>query len=448
MPVRKVGHTALGLFNQSNPLWELGAWMYWNPSMGAKAQMQGGAFAPADFAYTYAGAQDYTHWDPGKGAYVVVDGASPVPPLDGHFAPARTNTFDNNDPALNTFRGAWTVTGLVRSVLTPPVSPHIVVLKTGLEPPDVILVSNFTGSAERMNVVEDSHGTLKSMFSMLVKRSDGGVVNSSTCKLGMSALVGGADAGLGTTRYTKIREDGWYQLSRSFMATIIPVATVFFLEVEPGITNLTFEAPFIERWGTTIEEPTAPVFSPAGVSRSRDTHDIVLSGSFDLPYSGWMGATIIPRTDWPDWSTYLFAEIFSWRVGVNDRHRFMTSSSADTLVYWAQESGVTQAFLDVPQAKVLQGVPIGIVATWGARNGTNSYMMAVNGEQEDIIDTGDPIPTGAGDIYIGSQNGSSVANVQLQHAALGNRMLTRHEVRYLSRWFQTAANGNLGIKGA
>jgi hypothetical protein len=255
----------------------------------------------------------------------------------------------------------------------------------------------------------------------------------------------------GTTRYDKIREDGWYRVSRILPTQVGAPDVHYWVNWANGITSARYEAPQLERFSTSISEPTPIIIAGAIGTVVRPVPRIEI-GNYHVPKFGWMGCTIIPLTDAADLVAGFgvpFGEILTMQVNANSRSRFIYSNTSETIKFFMDNGGVTQADLDVPQAKVLQGVPLGCVATWGSHEGSNYIILAVNGIQEDLTDTTNDPPTGAGDIFIGSKadTGASPANVMVQHAAFGDRALTRNDAIQLSKWFQNSAFSALGAKG-
>ncbi len=262
----------------------------------------------------------------------------------------------------------------------------------------------------------------------------------------------GLTVGGGSTRYDKIREDGWYRVSRS-----IPDQTgadvYYFAEVADGVSNLKYEAPQVETFNTSIAEPTAPILTGASGSQRRRKHLFEVDGDYNLPEHGWMGCCVIPYTD----AAALVAgpspgliqgDILTWFIDATNRCRIIWSDTSDTIKFLMEQGGVTQADLEIPQAKVLQGVPLGIVVSWGSLNGDRYVKLVVNGIQEDIVDTANTPPTGIGTVYIGANHtGGNVANIMIHAAATGQGNITRDQMFVLSRWFQEQSFSTLGLAG-
>lgn len=422
--------------------------------MGKTAQLGRGLMTTSDdFQYNYvgaAGSSDLSSYSPDTGRFEEVAFANAAPPLDGHFQPERSNTFSGSETGD---RGPFTRPFLAVALLSPAPADWIFNTKAGL-PSDAPLVHNFEVTTQRMYKVESSSATLSTMWSICVKRSDGGKIDANTCSLGVSAIADplGPDIATGTTRYDKIREDGWYRMSRELPPQGGSPNVYYWMSVEPGITSLAYEGPQTEAFSTTIAEPTS--LTGGGATVTRNKHIIELTGSYNVPTSGWMGGTLVPYTNAADLAASSpgvpFGEILTWRVDNNNRHRIIWSSSLETISYQVTQGGSTQASLEIPQADVLQGVPLGVVATWGTRRGSPYMMLAVNGTYVDIIDTINTAPSGVGSIFIGSQANTqgSVANIMIEHAAFGYKQLTRNDVQQLSRWFQSKSVATLGVKGA
>jgi hypothetical protein len=213
-----------------------------------------------------------------------------------------------------------------------------------------------------------------------------------------------------------------------------------------------YEAPQVEAYvaSSTAEEPTEPILSGAGADVERNLHLIEVTGSYAHPSCGWMGVTVIPRTDAADFTSLPLGDILTWRVDNTNRTRILYSDTARTIKFFMEQTGATQIDLTVPQAMVKQGVPLGVVVTWGKRTGSLYAMLAANGDQQDVTDSAFTVPSGVASLYIGSNVSAagSPSNLFVQQAAFGDRALDMHEVRILSRWFQTQSFSTLGIKGA
>lgn len=454
MTVRKAGN-GYGTLHQNSPIWDFGAFVYWVPRMGKLAQLRGGAMTEADdFNYTYSGAGtslgDWMHFD---GNSFREDTNPPtVLPFDGHFQPERLNTWNSSSDSSSD-RGPFTrQTGLSLSLVTPPPSRHIIQNTTGA-PNEMPVITNLTASAKRMYQRETTSSGNKKMWSMFFQRADGGKIDATTVTLGAATTADplGADIGEGTTRYDKVRDDGWYRVSRS-IPDQLGVDVYYFAEIAGSVTNLRYEAPQVETFSATIAEPTTPILTGAS-TRRRQKHLIELQGNYQLTESGWMAATVIPYTDAASLvagvaPNLIQGDILTWYIDGSNRNRILWSATTETIKFQMTESGSTQADLDIPQAKVLQGVPLGIVVTWGKRAGASFVMLSVNGRQEDVIDTVNTAPQGAASIFIGANNtGGNVANAMIQAVACGNNVLSRGEVRTLSRWFETQSYSKLGKAG-
>jgi hypothetical protein len=426
--------------------------------MGKLIQLRGGRMSTADdLTYTYSGAGtnlgDWTHFNAGIGGFKEDANPPTVLPFDGHFQPERLNTYNASSDSSSD-RGPFTrQAGLAVALMSPPPDRHII-QNTGGLPSELPIISNFDAAPRRMYRQETTSNGNKKMWSMLFRRSDDGKVDSSIVTLGAATLADplGADIGEGSTRYDKIRDDGWYRVSRS-IPDQAGADVYYFAEIQASITNLKYEAPQAETFSTSIAEPTAPILTGAANPQRRQKHLIELGGDYKVTDTGWMGCTIIPYTG----AAALVAgvapgliqgDILTWFVDATNRNRIIWSAGSATIKFLMETGGATQADLEIPQASVLQGVPLGCVASWSKRSGTNQVIFAVNGVIMDVIDTVNTPPNGPGTIYIGSNNaGASMANCMIHATAFGNNGLSRSEVRTLSEWFRTQSYSRLGIAG-
>lgn len=458
MSVKKTSHSGTGLINQRFPIWDFGAWLYWNSKMGSKAQLRGGEVTTSDdFVYSYSGASvsdPFSMFVPGKGRFVEYDFGDAFPPVDGHFEPERANTYDASLASASNTRGPFTfAAGLLVNLISPyPGNP--IVEYIGGVPSTAPFLTNLSAGTRRMYKLDSSSAVNSMIWSILIKRNDGGIIDSNTCIIGASSNADpfGSDLGSGSTRYDRIREDGWYRCSRIIGTQSGAPPIYFWVQWAAGITNALYEAPQVEQFNSTIEEPTSPLFTGIGNTFTRNSHILSITGGYKVSPYGWMGATIVPLTNAADLASGLGApqsDILTWRINDTNRLRIIYSSADDTIKFVMESGGSTQVEIEIPQDEVLQGVPMGVVATWGTRGGSKYSILSVNGIQKGAEDSSFTQPSGAGSIFIGSKadSASSVANVMLQHVAFGNTALDRNDVRTLSKWFETAAFSTIGRKG-
>ncbi len=462
MPTRKASHMMLGMMHRNRPIWDFGCMLYWRAMRGDRIQNPGGVYVNGDpeFTFTHGGTTRYTYFDPGRGFYREVDpNVDPaVLPLDGHFVPTRVQQW-NTSHAINDRRFLGIGAGLTVVLGGPPVE-WILFEDHPPGPPsfphDTFRVQNSTGSSKRIWQIQGSgtpSATNNHMWSVLVRRSDNGVIDATTLNVGAcdSALPEtDPDLSFGLT-FRKIRDDGWYQVSTILGPQAGSPARTFFVELEDG-ANVFVEAPQIEQFSTaagTLQEPTPPITTLSGSDAQRATHalEVPTTGGFDLPPNGWMGCTVIPRTDTPSPAGPVGA-IVEWRIDSSNRQRFLFSNSFNAVAFQTQVGGVSQAFLQLQPSDTQQGVPMGLCATWGKRDGSTYFYLCFNGKQVEL-DTSGTVPTGGPtQLMIGSQFGPSASPVKLVEFAVGDVNLSRHDCRLLSRWFQDRGFSSLDVAGA
>lgn len=442
MAVRKSRGTPL---HMSFAPWDLGAYLYWTPQSGAQAQQRGSLFPVGDFTYTYGGSVPYTYFDSNLQRYVEVASGSPIVPRDGHFPPPRTNTYNASDPDTDIGRGPFVVDAALTDSQVAVAANHILETDTAI-PATVLRLSNTSGASRRIHRQETTDATLTTIWSILARRTDGGTISGTTLTMGAAALADPLGVTLsGATTYRRIRGDGWYQCFCA-VPNQASADVHYFVEIEDGVT-IEFESPQVEAPpAAEIIEPGPPVLSQGAGSPARTAHQLVLAGDFDLPASGWMACTIIPRFDGTA-VTLPDGTILEWRFDADNLHRFVVDNANQAIAYEVRESAAQQVFIDSLTADILQGVPIGLVATWGHRGGVLSFTFAQSGAEVGV-DVAGTIPAGAGTLLIGGVSGASVTNMQVQSLALGDRRLDPLEARQLSQWFRDQARLTLDIAGA
>jgi hypothetical protein len=262
-----------------------------------------------------------------------------------------------------------------------------------------------------------------------------------------------------THYYKKVRGDGWYEVGCVIPAQVGSPTRRVGLVLKNGASVLV-DMPQWESVGVSMAEGSDRIrttgFSqtrewgtPPGFSRA----DTLQSA---IPYCGWAGITVIPR--WPitgagskTYPTSVCAEVVNAVGGADtDSVRFYWSNGLQEFAFQAQVGGVTQAFLQVPQAVIEEGVPLGVVVAWGLRKGTKYYQMAYNGLFGEIVTSGTLPPKTVTDAYYGyggeaaSDPLSQPANCHVQKFALGDSLMHRNDTRALSKWFQTRAFDTIG----
>lgn len=470
--VQPAHHSGLGTLNQRFPIWDLGAMIFWNPRFGSQVQSRGG---PAPATLSYAGTSDYTYWHPGKGQFIEAD-PSPGPaviPLDGMFHDERMNRYISSKP-LNQrsflFEAGLTVTN---TASLPGVDPDHIILETSGTSPDKVRVQNFSGGNRRMYLQADSGLTAagrRKVFSLLVRRNDHADVDANTVELGMSDPTDpfGPDIGNGVTRYVKIRRDGWFLVWRD-MDEQATTQSYYWANWKNGV-QAQYEAPQVEgddgqivvgtgASQTDILEPTSPVITELAdtIGRTRTTFNFTLDEKYRIPSCGWMGCCVVPRSNYADHDSSGdgvpgSATILAWEIDANNRARWRLSNTDGAAVFHLQESGITQVFHQLTPADHVIGRPMGLVATWGFRLGSFYALTCLNGSVVELTTTlPSAVPVGSGEIAIGrgvNSPGTSPAQMLVQSVAIGNRALSRHDVRVLSRWFQTQGKFTMGPSAA
>lgn len=438
--------------------------------MNAQVQGRGGPLAST---LTYSGTSDYTYWDPGQGQFIEADpGTAVVIPKDGAFHDSRRNQFISSKPT--SFRGFTFQAGLNVSLVSAGSSPdrtHIL-RETSGTPSDKVFVSNTTGGERRMWNFSDAEnvaaGDNRKIFSLLVRRNDGADVDSSTVELGMSTADPlGADIGSAEgTRYVKIRSDGWFLVWKD-VGESASASIYYWANWKDGVTAQ-YECPQIEGQDGTITvgaggsqvdilEPTAHIVTELAdtVGRTRTTFNLVLDELYRIPPAGWMGCTVVPRSNYADHASTgdgvpSAATILAWEVSATSRIRWRMSNSTGGVAFQINTNGegASQVFTALDPGDHVVGEPMGLVASWGYRLGSFYCLTCLNG-QVVALDTASPngMPVGSGEIAIGrgvNSPGTSPAQCLVQQVGIGNRALSRADVRTLSRWFQTQGKRTMG----
>jgi hypothetical protein len=433
----------IGSHNRRFPLWELGAkWLWKRPVLGngASFQSRGGK---KDLTVTYAGTHEWYTWDPGTQRYIaaLADlGSLSSLPLDGRQSAARTNIWTASNSAT---RGFTYQPGLTIFNDSPLIESNWIINETLLVASDDLRINNSSGGDLRIYQEQALSATLKRIFSVLVKRTDGGVVNTTIVEPYIwDPATGYAGPNLSNwTSFKKIRSDGWYEVQAYIDADALTPTRRFGLVVHDG-AHVYLEAPQLESGSASYLECTDRVPTTTTADRTREQHDISCDGS--LSESGWMACCFIPR--WNNAGGGVPSVVNSTLLEIvgapTDYHKLYWSSANQEFAYTAYSGGVNRAYHQIPTTT--QGVAYGFVASWGYREGVPYYMSCTNGSFQEI-NTTDPIPVlGSATVrFLGSTGPSAPANCQVFAVAVGDHLLHRTDVRSLSRWFQRQALGNI-----
>lgn len=367
-------------------------------------------------------------------------------PKDGFVLPARFNYFDDT---YNNTRGYSTVD--VGLTATNPVitASHIIdSASSGLA--TTFRVANTSGGAARLSRPEALSATYSRAYSVLLHRSDGGVVDLSVAALYIATLH--ADPHEGTTvRYKKIRSDGWYEAYTTIAAAGGPPTKQLGIEIADGYT-LDIEAPGFESYSTTIPAGTNPnpYLSSSSINSSqRYEHDLYINrnvsagvASEPYPSSGFIGVTLVHP--YPTaWMTLPAGTAFAWDVDANNTLHIFISGTYQTIAAAAYKANVGQFYLyNVAAVPINLGTINGIVVAWGSRENSPYAILCINGKQIDL-DTAFSMPTGTpAEIRIGHEAtptpGSYLA-AKVQHVVVGRNPISRSECRGLSLWMERQA---------
>jgi hypothetical protein len=456
MSAHTVSHSGFGPLNRDFPVFARGGLFFWDSRFGASYGMHPGGVqvAGSGLAYFYAGTDLVTVWDHGRGRYVEYDPtAVDVIPTDGQFSPDRSSYYNASRPATDAGRGPFTAQAGLTVDTLPTVDNHILLTATGV-PATVPRITNTTGAARRLYRLESTSGAFRRIWSVLLRRVDGGVIDASVASLGTSAAADPLGVNLSdATIYQRLRSDGWYRL---YCTQPISGANVYYyLQIENG-TDVVLECPQTESVGVSITEPSQPLLTdadPDSPNRPVFSLNFFDSLAVDLPQAGWIAAAFTPRKDAvPAGTVYpssVIVRLASAAAPANDYHQIYISSTQQEIAYQCAIGGVSQCFLNSTTAEILQGGPIGFVGTWGYRAGSIQFVASQNGLITEIDTTG-ALPVGACLLSIGGDSaGASPSNVNIWCVAIGNRMLDRAESAYLSRWLRNVASSRtyMGLTG-
>jgi hypothetical protein len=448
------------MFNQSFPIWDYGAWVYWNSRRGRVAPTGGTPFRHGDGFLDHnpsSSGSDNLIFDPARGVFrEYSSGGDAEFPPSGIVTDGATNIWGADNTA--NVRGFTAEPGLAVTLPAGSDNREIVELLSG-GPSDRVAFSNFTVSP--LNAFRTfAVGADDYVFSVLIRRNDRGVVDSSTCELQVvdSGLV---DRTTTATRYVKVGGQGWYLL---YVAVTAPADTMTWrLNIVNGITNLRAELPGVYDGSAFGGEHVGwtPIRHTGGGDPFRSEHEIsIVNGEFTITSGGWIGCTFVPIFPspgdgaFPVAASYETSVLLSFRQlnSADERIRFIISSSAQAVRfdYDAVSAGAGTS-LSIPDSLFKQGVPVGMVIAWGSRSGTLTYTLFANGQQiaiHSVAPIGVPDSNKQGEVLIGHQGSSNAANVSLQQVALGNKRLPRIAGRHLSSWFEKQARFVVGEFGA
>jgi hypothetical protein len=374
-------------------------------------------------------------------------------PKDGFAAPGRTNYFDDT---MSATRGFATVdVGLTAT--NPAITASHIIDSTSSGLAVTFRAQNAFGSAQRMSRQEALSTTVSRNFSVLLHRSDNGVINGAVASLYISTTHGGANEGTANI-YKKIRSDGWYEVCTTIAAAGGPPTKYLGIEIANGYT-LDVEAPGFEGFGASISGGTnpPPYMSSSTINSSERGWQILyvnrkVSGgvaSEPYPSSGFIGVTLVhPYASAP--ITLPAGTAVSWDVDDNNTLRVAISSTYQTVVASAYKAAASVFYLyNVAAVPINMGTINGLVVAWGKYENVPYAILCVNGKQIDV-DTTFTMPTGTpAQIRIGHDYNYAAAGAgsflpaKAQHVIIGRNPITRSECRMLSLWLQRQALSDL-----
>jgi hypothetical protein len=437
----KKAQNALGLTNQSFPLWELGAVLYWRAANATVVQTPGGVGVSTFTISDSGGAQGspYVGWDPGKGHYKRILNSATEMPKSGFFSSSRTNYFDDSEAADRGFDfQAGLTTDLTQAipaghVMDPVSNPYTTLCN----------ISNTSGSAKyAYQLPSGGTTTANKGFGVLVKRSDGGAVTGADLSLLISVAdptLGGAIQLAGATSYRKIRSDGWYEVvAKTTSGTSI---LYFSLQIENG-ANLYIELPVVESVAAGVDVASFSGTTTGTGNRSRrcpqikirreDASGVGLEGFAEC---GWMACSLVAPYDAATFSipTGLYISQDDTDADCVKMETYSTSESPAGAMYKANAS---QFFMST-SAVFTFGQSNGAVLTWGYSNGSKQAHLFINGRYVSI-DTSWSIPTVANPTFIkigftvtGSKT-SNITGVAIDGVSNGTAYGTTGALRYVS----------------
>lgn len=369
-------------------------------------------------------------------------------PKDGFLPPERTNYFDDS---MGANRGYTTIdVGL--TISTPAITSTHIIDSSSSGLATTFRAANTSGGAARMSRQEALSATLSRAYSVLMKRSDGGVINAGVASLYMAALHAGAHEGT-TNRYKLIRGDGWYEVFTTMPATAGPPTYAHGIQVENGFT-VDIEAPGLESFGTSIWSGTNPppymynstIRSPTRAPHLLSINRKVSAGAASEPYpaDGFVAATFVHPYP-PAWDPAAVGLVsgtgLAWDVDANNLLRLLISNTYQTIAADMDSAGVGQVYLySAALVPITLGLINGMVFMWGKRLNSPYALFFVNGKQIDI-DTTHVMPAGdPSTIKIGyNSTSSNPLSAKIQNVLIGRSGITRSEGRALSTWMQNQA---------
>lgn len=460
MSIQTLTHSGLAV-NQSFPIWDLGGWFYWNARRGRTAQLCRGAYRHGAGTLVHSptsSSADNLIFDPARGVYREYDSAGDAEyPPSGIGTDGATNRWDtNNDSGARGFSGS---AGIAATNPATTENRDIAELLGG-GPADAYRVTNVSGVTQQVSRTYDIGLSTDFTFAVLVRRNDRAKVDSSTCSLYVEDS-GATDLTNTSTRYIKVGNKGWYLLYVHVTVGGDTVVT-WGLNVAVGVSNLYLELPCVHDGSAFAGElgGITPRVTD-GTNPFRSEHEITIQNAeYTITSGGWMGCTFVPLfpslgdVAQPDSVAYETSVLLLFRRSgsTTERMRFIISSTVDMFRFDYDAAGAGAGTSLTPATSFFkQGVPVGMVVTWGYRSGSLSYTLFVNGFQvgiHSIAPVGIPDANQDGEIEIGHQSSANASNVSLQQVALGNKRLPRTTGRTLSKWFETRANEVVGTYGA
>jgi len=444
MTIRRVN----GVLNQTFPIWELGAALYWRSFDPLHVQTPGG-LGNVTYSYVNGGSTLYPYYifDPGRGQFRQVNPAvAPEFPPDGFLPGARSSNW--NDSQLDARGFSVFETGLTHThpALT---SRHILdPISTGLTLG--LRMVNPTAGALKIRRADTTHITNTNCFQVLLHRSDGGAIDAATASLWTGLLTTSPNAGSATT-YRKIREDGWYALDMT--QPPVPLAPNYYygVVIQPGVT-VDVEMPCIE--GVSASNLIASFTGPwLTTNPSRYVHALSIRRQDDAGVglegwhkNGWVACLLVDPNP-ASVVRILGVALNQENLGsALDYYRVSMSSTNQNFVS-ALYMNVVDPLEDDNQfylnrlTSLAVGQVVALVTSWGSRKGSKRAYMFENGKQVEI-DSNFDIPVSANptayQIGFRSTNSSALTH-KIQSVIIGRNYLARNECRWLSTWLKKQA---------
>lgn len=447
--MRGPAHSGLGLLGTSNPIWGLGASMYWTAHAPMMVQIQGGRGIAT--LHQGGGTDPYWVFDRGKGKFIAFTFASPSPPLDGYFGERFANVYNDTFDASRSFTAEGGLT------VTTPALPDSYIADTSTSLPGGYRVENASGVEKRIYRLETASATDERLWTVLARRTDGGVIDATVLDLfiATSADPLGVDIKVEGTFFSRLRADGWYVLW-----CVVPTSgssLYYGVNIADGYT-IDFEAPGIATpFSTALFAPSHPI--PTGAAGTFDGPDqvVTLRRTTGLnetyPRCGFIAASLTMRWAIDEPYDHVGAEIpwpeayfVNWPGDAsNNKIALFLSQAQQAVTAWMRRAATSEVFI--------AGIPtwgskerFGVVLTWGYRRGSQYAVMTVNGRQVGV-DTSWQTPAGAPTEIVVAGNQSTdladPANAYVEAVVVGRTALTRLDARHLSQWLQRQASGAL-----